>query len=105
MSSNIPRGYGPRLPRSLKQLKQWLNDHHMTLIAINDTPHSIALGSAIGIFFSFTPLTGVKTLLSILVAWGARCNKIAAVVAVAVHDVLTFVMPAIYFVEYKLGCW
>lgn len=77
----------------------------MTLMAIADTPHSIALGSAIGIFFGFTPLTGVKTLLSILGAWAFRCNKIAAVIAVTVHDVLIFIMPAIYYAEYKAGCW
>src|ERR1700759_4382746 len=95
---------GPPLPRSLAHLKQWLTDHHMTLLAIADTPHSIALGSAIGIFFGFTPLYSVKTLLSIAVAWISRCNKIAAVIAVTLHDVLFFAMPAIYFVEYKVGC-
>jgi uncharacterized protein (DUF2062 family) len=97
--------YGPKLPRSLAQAKQWLADHHMTLMAIADTPHSVALGSAIGIFFGFTPLYPLKTLISILVAWICRCNKIAAVIAVTVHDVLIFAMPAIYFAEYKLGCW
>ena len=77
----------------------------MTLMTIEDTPHSVALGSAIGIFFGFTPLWSVKTLLSIGVAWICRCNKIAAAVAVTLHDVLIFVMPAIYFAEYKIGCW
>jgi hypothetical protein len=32
----------------------------MTLMTIADTPHSIALGSAIGIFFGFTPLYPLK---------------------------------------------
>lgn len=77
----------------------------MTLMTIADTPHSIALGSAIGIFFGFTPLWSLKTLLSIVVAWVCRCNKVAAAIAVTVHDVLIFVMPAIYFAEYKVGCW
>jgi uncharacterized protein (DUF2062 family) len=77
----------------------------MTLMAIADTPHSIAFGSAIGIFFGFTPLYPLKTLLSILLAWILRCNKIAAVIAVTLHDVLIFALPAIYFGEYKLGCW
>src|SRR5437764_9332841 len=77
----------------------------MTLMTMADTPHSIALGSAIGIFFGFTPLWSLKTLLSIAVAWLCRCNKIAAAIAVTVHDVLIFVMPAIYFAEYKVGCW
>jgi len=77
----------------------------MTLMTIADTPHSIALGSAIGIFFGFTPLWSLKTLLSIATAWAFRCNKIAAAIAVTLHDVLIFAMPAIYFAEYKMGCW
>jgi len=58
----------PRLPDFLARKKQWLADHHMTLMTMADTPHSIALGSAIGIFFGFTPLWSLKTLLSIAVA-------------------------------------
>ena len=77
----------------------------MTLMTIADTPHSIAFGSAIGIFFGFTPLYPLKTLLSIALAWILRCNKVAAAIAVTLHDVLIFAMPAIYFAEYQLGCW
>jgi uncharacterized protein (DUF2062 family) len=105
-SSTIHQGsVGPRLPTWLERKKQWLADHHMTLVTMADTPHSIALGSAIGIFFGFTPLWSLKTLLSIALAWVCRCNKIAAAIAVTIHDVLIFVMPAVYFAEYKLGCW
>src|SRR2546426_1832323 len=100
-----PRDYESRLPGSLARLKRWLVMHHMTLMTIADTPHSIALGSAIGIFFGFTPLYPLKTLLSNAVAWIFRCNKIAAAIAVPLHDVIIFAMPAVYFPEYKLGCW
>ncbi|MGZ5023286.1 MAG: DUF2062 domain-containing protein, partial [Chthoniobacterales bacterium] len=55
--------------RSVSWWKRHLHAHHGRLIQINDTPHSVALGSAIGMFFGFTPLFGLKTLLSILVAW------------------------------------
>jgi uncharacterized protein len=99
------RGYGPRLPTPLARSKAWLNEHHMTLMAIADTPHSIALGSAIGIFFGFTPLYPLKTLLSIAVAWASRCNKLAAAILVNLHDVLIWAMPALYFCEYQIGCW
>jgi uncharacterized protein (DUF2062 family) len=102
---SVAPSYGPGLPRSVAHLKQWLGKHHMTLMAIADTPHSIALGSAIGIFFGFTPLYPLKTLLSIAVAWVCRCNKIAAAIAVTLHDVLIWAMPAIYLAEYHLGCW
>jgi uncharacterized protein len=102
---SVAPSYGPGLPRSAAHLKQWLAKHHMTLMAIADTPHSIALGSAIGIFFGFTPLYPLKTLLSIAVAWVCRSNKIAAAIAVTLHDVLIWAMPAIYLAEYHLGCW
>ena len=77
----------------------------MTLMTIADTPHSIALGSAIGIFFGFTPLLSLKTILSIVTAWAFRCNKIAAAIAVTVHDIILPFMPAIYLWEYKIGYW
>ena len=88
--------YKSRLPKPLARMKSWLVAHHMTLMTIADTPHSIALGSAIGIFFGFTPLYPLKTLLSIAVAWICRCNKVAAAIAVTLHDVVIWVMPAIY---------
>jgi len=94
---------GPPLPGPMRRLKQWLCAHRMTLMTLTDTPHSIALGSAIGIFFSFTPLLSLKTLLSLGVAWLCKSNKIAAVIAVTLHDVLLPVMPAIYFWQYKIG--
>jgi uncharacterized protein (DUF2062 family) len=94
-----------RLPGPLLRLKRWMVAHHVTLMAIKDTPHSIALGSAIGVFFGFTPLWSLKTLLSIAVAWVCRSNKIAAAIAVTLHDVLLPFMPAIYLWEYKLGYW
>jgi len=97
--------YGPRLPTSVGHLKQWLADHHMTLMAINDTPHSIALGSAIGIFFGFTTLWSMKTLLLLAVAWVCRSNQIAAAIGGPLHDVILPLMPAVFWWEYKVGYW
>src|SRR5438876_9236823 len=94
---------GPPLPNPLVRLKAWLAAHHMTLMTIADTPHSIALGSAIGIFFGFTPLWTMKTLLSIGVAWVFKSNKIAAAIAVTLHDIILPLMPAIYFWQYRIG--
>jgi uncharacterized protein (DUF2062 family) len=95
--------YGPKLPGPLARLKSWLQAHHMTLMTLADTPHSIALGSAIGIFWGFTPLWTLKTLLSIGTAWVCRCNKLAAAIAVTLHDILLPLMPAIYIWEYNIG--
>ena len=91
--------------RPAGRIRCWLDAHHIKLISIKDTPHSIALGSAIGFFFGFTPLWSLKTLLSIVVAWICRSNKIAAVIAVTLHDVTLPFLPALYIWQYKIGMW
>ncbi|MDQ6914046.1 MAG: DUF2062 domain-containing protein [Verrucomicrobiota bacterium] len=85
--------------------KRQFHAHRGRLIRINDTPHSVALGSAIGMFFGFTPLFGLKTLLSILIAWIFKSNKIAAAVMVTLHDLILPFLPVILFWEYKMGMW
>lgn len=80
-----------------------LHWHH--LIQLHDTPHRIAGGTAIGVFFGFTPLFSVKTLLAIFVAWGFRCSRIAAAVGVTLHDVIIPFMPMLLRVEYGIGYW
>jgi uncharacterized protein (DUF2062 family) len=60
---------------------------------------------AIGIFWGFTPLTGLKTLLSIATAWACRFSRLSAVIAVALHDVLLPLWPVILRWEYQLGYW
>lgn len=86
-------------------LRVWLHEHSLKLLAIRDTPEAIAGGIAIGIFFGFTPLFGLKTLSAILVAWLTRCNILAAVIAGTLHDVVLPFMPVIYLGEYRLGYW
>jgi uncharacterized protein len=75
------------------------------LVTLRDTPHAIAGGVAIGVFIGFTPLFGVKTLLSLGVAYLLRCNPIAAVIAVSLHDVVTPFWPLLLRLEYDLGFW
>jgi hypothetical protein len=84
---------------------RWLHQHSLKLLAIRDTPEAIAGGVAIGIFLGFTPLIGLKTVLSILFAWLTGSNIIAAVIASAAHDVLLPVMPVIFRWEYDVGFW
>ncbi|MDR3405758.1 MAG: DUF2062 domain-containing protein [Chthoniobacter sp.] len=72
---------------------------------LRDAPHAVAGGVAIGVFWGFTPLTGLKTLLSIFTAWVSRCSKIPAVIAVSLHDVLLPVWPIFLRWEYQIGFW
>lgn len=75
------------------------------LMSLKDTPHAVAGGLAIGMFVGFTPLFGVKTLLALGLAWAARCNPIAAVIAVSLHDLLIPVAPFMLRLEYDIGFW
>ena len=77
----------------------------MTLMTLPDTPHNIALGAAIGMFFGFTPLFTMKTLLAFFITWLFRANKTAAVITVTLHDVLLPLVPAMFFWQYRLGMW
>ena|SRR5205085_7876124 len=86
-------------------LHRWLREHSLKLLAIRDTPEAIAGGVAIGIFFGFTPLLGLKTLSAIFFAWLTRSNLIAAILATTLHDLILPFMPVIYRWEYDVGFW
>lgn len=87
------------------KLRRWLHEHSLKLLAIRDTPDAIAGGIAIGIFFGFMPVFGIKTISAIFFAWLTGSNILAAVIAGALHDLIIPLMPAIYVWQYDLGYW
>jgi uncharacterized protein (DUF2062 family) len=89
----------------MSKLQAWFKSHSLKLLSIRDTPQAIAGGVAIGMFFGFTPLLGLKTLLSLFVSWLLGCNLVAAAVAVTLHDLALPFMPLLYRWEYDLGFW
>jgi uncharacterized protein (DUF2062 family) len=89
----------------MKKWVRFLNTHWHHLVQLHDTPHSIAGGAAIGIFFGFTPFFGLKTLFGIGVAWGFRCSRVAAAIGVTLHDVILPLMPVLLRIEYGIGYW
>ncbi len=82
---------------------KWIVNEVKKLGSLKDTPHAVAGGVAIGVFMGFTPLFGVKTLLALGLAWMLRCNTIAAVISVSLHDVVTPLWPFLLRLEYDLG--
>ncbi len=73
------------------------------LVSLHDPPHSIAGGAAIGMFFGFTPLFGLKTVLALVCAWFVRCSPVSAVIAVTMHDILLPLSPILLTLEYDVG--
>ncbi len=88
-----------------RRLADYLGGLSHRLLNLRDRPHAIAGGVAIGMFIGFTPLFGLKTLLCLGLAFLLRCNPIAAVIAVSLHDVVTPFWPFLLRIEYDIGFW
>ncbi len=71
------------------------------VLHIEDSPHKIALGIALGLFIAWTPLLGLHILLVIALSMLLRANKFAALVSVWASNVFTFAI--IYYPSYLLG--
>jgi uncharacterized protein len=85
-------------PRSLRALLR-------AILMLDDTPHSIALGTAIGMFVGMTPTVGVQMLIVLCIAFLTRpffhFNRVAAVLTVYVTNPLTIV--PVYWFNYCVG--
>ncbi|MFI0347419.1 MAG: DUF2062 domain-containing protein [Chthoniobacterales bacterium] len=84
--------------------------HHLhevwrRFLQARDHPHSLAVGMAIGIFFGFFPPFCCKTLMAVGFAWLVRCNIIAAIVGVTIHDGLLWMWPLLWRWEFQVGHW
>ena len=66
------------------------------------------MGGAIGMFFGFFPffpIFGLKTLISYLLSLKLRANTVAAIIAITLHDLLFFLAPVIYRMDFQIGKW
>ena len=75
------------------------------ILMLDDTPHSIALGTAIGMFIGLTPTVGIQMILVMVVAGLTsrlfQFNRVAALLTVYISNPLT-VVP-IYWGLYEVG--
>ncbi len=69
---------------------------------LEGNPHYIALGMAVGIFVSITPIIPLQTLVAIGLAFLVRGSKSAAALGTWLSNPLT--IPLVYYANYKLGC-
>lgn len=78
-----------------------------SILMLDDTPHAVALGTAIGMFIGMTPTVGIQMIIVLVMAFLTRplfsFNRIAAVLTVYVTNPLTFV--PIYWFNYQVGTW
>ena len=75
-----------------------------SLLALDDSPHAIALGTAIGMFVGMTPTVGLQMFLVIGIAAATRplfhFNRVAGLITVYISNPLTIVplYAAFYYV-------
>lgn len=90
-----------------QQSKSWSNPRALVryVLSLDDTPHAVALGTAIGMFIGLTPTVGVQMLIAIGVYYLClpffRFNAKAAIVTVYVSNPLT--MLPLYWFDYRVG--
>jgi hypothetical protein len=71
------------------------------ILHIDDSPHRIALGIALGLFIAWIPLIGLHIFLALALAFLLRANKFAALTSIWVSNPLTFFL--IYYPNYLFG--
>jgi uncharacterized protein (DUF2062 family) len=73
----------------------------LRLWRIPGTPHSIALGCAVGVFAIFTPFLGFQMLMAALMAWTMRGSVMASAIGTCAGNPLTY--PLIWLGTFALG--
>ncbi len=73
------------------------------VLSLDDTPHRIALGVAIGIFVTWTPTIGLQMALTVALSLLLRANKFVGVPFVWLSNPFTLV--PVYGPNYLLGSW
>jgi len=81
------------------KIKERLKNIYLKIVKADDTPHRIALGFAIGIFYGLIPLVGV--IFTIVTAFLFRANKISALVGCFVTN--TWMTALLILPSVKVG--
>lgn len=82
-----------RFPRVRRWLEQLLHTH--------DTPRRTAAAYAVGVFFGFSPLLGLHTVLGLAVAFALNLNRVA--VLLGIYSNLPWILPAYYTLTTVVG--
>lgn len=101
-----PPQWGERIRIWLWPRRNWSRSSRYIayrLRRLRATPHAIALGCAIGVFASFTPLLGGHFILAGVLAWVTRASIIASALGTFFGNPITF--PFIWYVSFHVGNW
>src|SRR5215471_1984452 len=75
---------------SSPRVRRWLDQ----LLHTHDTPQRTAAAYALGVFFGFSPLLGLHTVLGLVFAFALNLNRVA--VLLGIYSNLPWILPAYY---------
>jgi uncharacterized protein (DUF2062 family) len=78
-------------------MRRWLDQ----LLHTHDTPQRTAAAYALGVFFGFSPLLGLHTVLGLVFAFALNLNRVA--VLLGIYSNLPWILPAYYSLATVLG--
>jgi uncharacterized protein (DUF2062 family) len=70
---------------------------------LEDSPHEIGLGLALGVFASFLPIIPFQTIAGLALALAAGGNKVSCVVGLHLHMLAFPLIPLMFVAEFELG--
>ena len=73
----------------------------LMIIKSNTSSHQIALGAAIGAFFSIIPSFSIGMFVALLIAWKKKLNLFSTYLGTLLINPLT--SPFVYLINYKVG--
>lgn len=79
------------------KMRQWLDQ----MLHTHDTPERTAAAFALGVFFGFSPLLGLHTLLGLVFAFALNLNRVA--VLLGIYSNLPWILPAYYTLVTMMG--
>ena len=83
--------------RTSPDLRRWV-DH---LLHTHDTPQRTAAAYALGVFFGFSPVIGLHTVLGLVCAFTLNLNRVA--VLLGIYSNLPWILPAYYSLATMAG--
>ena len=82
---------------SSPRVRRWLDQ----LLQTHDTPRRTAAAYALGVFFGFSPVLGLHTVLGLVCAFALNLNRVA--VLLGVYSNLPWILPAYYTLATAVG--
>jgi uncharacterized protein (DUF2062 family) len=79
------------------RMRHWLDQ----MLHTHDTPERTAVAFALGVFFGFSPLLGLHTLLGLVFAFALNLNRVA--VLLGIYSNLPWILPAYYTLATMAG--